>query len=78
MARVKIEEIVDHLSSEMRAALKAAVDELCRGRKCNALELVPDSLCRRGLEQANGHGWRRPVRALEAWPRAADVYVSNC
>ena len=59
MARVKIEDVVDHLSSEMRRALADAVRaqfkesfdeyELYRafrravGRKCSTWEQVPDN-----------------------------------
>jgi hypothetical protein len=39
MARVKIEDIVDHLSSEMRRALEDAIREVGGGAKIDSYEL---------------------------------------
>ena len=49
MARIKIEEIVDHLSSDMRKALESAVENVIPGAQFDRNELF------RAFRRAVGH-----------------------
>lgn len=62
MARVKIEEVIDHLSSEMRRALEDAVRETIPNVQVDAHELF--------------RSFRRAVRRkCSTWERVPDNYV---
>ena len=62
MAKVKIEEIVDHLSVDMRHALSAAVREVIADAEFN--------------ERALFHAFRRAVgRRCATWALVPDRYV---
>lgn len=62
MARVKIEGIVDHLSSEMRRALKDAVSEVAPKTRFDEYELF--------------RAFRRAVsRKCSTWESVPDHYV---
>jgi hypothetical protein len=77
MAQVRIEEIVDHLRSEMRRALEDAVKECIPNalfdshelfevqravyRKCSVWENVPDQYVEKTIASASG---------IPAWPPA--------
>jgi hypothetical protein len=62
MARVKIEEIIDHLSSEMRRALEDAVHQTDSKVKLNSSTLFAN--------------FRRAVgRKCSTWERVPDHYV---
>jgi len=64
MARVKIEEIVDHLSSEMRRALEEAVNECARDADVDAYDLF--------------RAFKRAVRRkCSTWERVPDQYVEK-
>jgi hypothetical protein len=64
MARVKIEEIVDHLSTEMRKALSIAVNNSIPDADFDERQLFRD--------------FRRAVgRKCSTWERVPDHYVEN-
>ncbi len=64
MARVKIEEIVDHLSSEMRRALEEAVRAQLPGAKFDSYQLFRD--------------FKRAVyRKCNTWESVPDHYVEE-
>jgi len=62
MARVRIEEIVDHLSSEMRKALEDAVREVLSDDEFDSYELF------RAFRRAVG-------RKCNTWEQVPDHYV---
>jgi transcriptional regulator GlxA family with amidase domain len=64
VARVKIEEIVDHLSSEMRRALEAAVEECAPDADIDARDLF------RAFKRAVG-------RKCSTWETVPDHYVEK-
>ena len=65
MARVKIEEVIDHLDSEMRSALEAAVNEALR---------ADGTFDRYDLFRA----FKRAVgRKCNTWERVPDHYVDK-
>lgn len=64
MARVRIEDIVDHLSSEMRRALADAVGNSCPGCTPDAHQLFRD------FKRAVG-------RKCSTWERVPDTYVDK-
>ncbi len=64
MARVQVENIVDHLSSEMRRALEDAVSEVVPGANVDAYELF------RAFRRAVG-------RKCNTWESVPDHYVNN-
>lgn len=64
MARVKIEGIVEHLSSDMRRALAEAVNECIRDAHVDASELF--------------RAFKRAVRRkCSTWERVPDQYVEK-
>lgn len=64
MARVKIEEIVDHLSSEMRRALEDAVSEVIGDAAYDSYELF--------------RAFKRAVyRKCNTWENVPDRYVEK-
>ena len=64
MARVKIEEVVDHLDSEMRKALSMAVGKAIPGAEFDERQLFKE--------------FRRAVgRKCSTWERVPDRYVEN-
>ncbi len=64
MARVKIEEVVDHLSSEMRRALEDAVRECAPDANIDAHELL--------------RAFKRAVRRkCSTWEQVPDHYVEK-
>ncbi len=64
MARVKIEEIVDHLSSEFRRALADAVSEVVPHAKVDEYDLF------RAFKRAVG-------RKCSAWETVPDHYIQS-
>jgi hypothetical protein len=64
MAEVKIEEIVDHLSSEMKRALEEAVNEV-----------IPDA--RFDRDELFRTFKRNVYRACSIWERVPDRYVKS-
>ena len=62
MAKVKIEEVIDHLSSEMRRALEEAVREVLRDAHIDSHELF------RAFRRAVG-------RKCSTWEAVPDRYV---
>jgi hypothetical protein len=64
MAQVKIEEIVDHLSSEMRRALEDAVQAQIPGAQFDSYELFRE--------------FKRAVyRKCDIWENVPDQYVKH-
>ena len=64
MARVKIEEVVDHLSSEMRKALTIAVNNVIPDAEFDERQLFRE--------------FRRAVaRKCNTWERVPDQYVDT-
>ncbi len=63
MARVKVEEIVEHLSSEMRSALSDAVKEA--SPNCNIDEYELFSAFKRAVSRKCGTWERVPDRYVE-------------
>lgn len=64
MARVRIEEIIEHLSSEMRKALRDAVIEVTNNDDFNEYQLF--------------RSFRRKVgRKCSTWERVPDRYVDK-
>lgn len=64
MARVKIEEILEHLSTEMRKALKQAVESTIPGAEFDERELF--------------RNFRRSVgRKCGVWENVPDQYVDS-
>jgi hypothetical protein len=64
MARVKIEEIIDHLSSEMRSALADALSEVAPDADVNAGDLFS--------------AFKRAVyRKCSIWENVPDQYVES-
>jgi hypothetical protein len=64
MAQVKIEDIVEHLSSEMRRALQAAVEEVHPGAQVD-----PHALFR---------AFRRAVgRKCNTWEQVPDQFIQH-
>jgi hypothetical protein len=62
MAQVKIEEVVDHLSTEMRRALEEAVGEVMPGAQFDSHELY--------------RAFKRAVyRKCSTWERVPDQYI---
>jgi len=62
MAHIKIEEVVDHLSSEMKRALERAVQRTCPDVKFNRNELFRE--------------FRRAVRSkCSTWECVPDRYI---
>jgi transcriptional regulator GlxA family with amidase domain len=64
MAKVKIEEIVDHLSSEMQSALRAALNEVAPAAN------VDEHTLYRAFKRAVG-------RKCGIWERVPDRYVEK-
>lgn len=64
MAKIQIENVVDHLSSEMRRALQDAVSEVLPGADFDAYELF------RAFRRAVG-------RKCNTWESVPDRYVNN-
>jgi hypothetical protein len=62
MARLKIEGVIDHLSSEMRKALAQATDQVMPGSHVDERELF------RAFKRAVG-------RKCSTWERVPDHYV---
>jgi hypothetical protein len=62
MAKVKIEEIVDHLSSEMRSALRSALNEVTPS------VTIDENALFRAFKRAVG-------RKCNTWERVPDRYV---
>lgn len=64
MARVKMEEIVDHLSSEMRRALSDAVEEVSPNSNIDGYDLF--------------RAFKRAIRRkCNTWERVPDGYVDK-
>lgn len=64
MAKVKIEEVVDHLSSEMRRALEDAVNEVVPNARFDSYELF--------------RAFKRNVyRKCSTWETVPDRYVEK-
>lgn len=64
MARVKIEEVVDHLSSEIRKALSIAVNNVIPNAEFDERQLFRE--------------FRRAVgRKCDTWERVPDQYIDN-
>lgn len=62
MAKIKIEEVIDHLSSEMRKALKDAISEVAPNTNIDEHELF--------------RAFKRAVsRKCSTWERIPDRYV---
>jgi hypothetical protein len=62
MAKVKVDEVVDHLSNEMRRALEDAVNEVIPGAQFDSNELF--------------RAFKRAVyRKCNAWEAVPDQYV---
>ena len=62
MARVKIEEVIDHLSSEIRKALEASIKEVLPHENVDSHQLF--------------HAFKRAVgRKCSTWERVPDNYV---
>ncbi len=64
MARVKIEEVIDDLSSEIRSALEAAIKEVLPGAQFDSYELF------RAFKRAVG-------RKCGTWEEVRDAYVDT-
>ena len=64
MARVRIENIIDHLDYNIRRALKDAVDEVLPGVRCDERELF------RAFKRAL-------YRRCSTWERVPDMYVEK-
>ncbi len=64
MARVKIEDVIDHLNSEMRRALEDALNEVGGGAKIDSYELF--------------RAFKRAVyRKCNTWESVPDHYVEK-
>jgi len=64
MARVKIEEIIDSLSSEMKSALKESVEKVLPGNNIDSSALFRE--------------FKRSVgRKCSTWERVSDNYVEK-
>ena len=64
MAKIKIEEVIDHLDTDIRKALKNTVDECCPGNTADAYDLFRQ--------------FKREVsRKCSTWENVPDNYVEK-